>query len=65
MKVAFAEPALPKSGTLVALCLEDRQLSPTARSVDEASGGLVGRAMASSRFQGKANEILAVALPAG
>ncbi len=65
MKVAFAEPALPKSGMLVALCLEDRQLSPTARAVDEASGGLVGRAMAASRFQGKANEVLSVALPAG
>jgi leucyl aminopeptidase len=65
MKVAFAEPVLPKSGTLVALCLEDRQLSATARSIDEANGELVGRAMASSRFQGKANEVLAVTLPAG
>jgi leucyl aminopeptidase len=65
MKVAFAEPALPKSGVLAALCLEDRHLSPTAHAIDEATSGLVVRAMAGSRFQGKANEILSVTLPAG
>jgi conjugal transfer/entry exclusion protein len=65
MKVAFAEPALPKSGALAALCLEDRQLSSTAHAIDEATGGMVVRAMAGSRFQGKANEILSVTLPAG
>jgi len=65
MKISFADPALPSSGTLVAFATEERQLSPTARTLDERSGGLIARAMAGGRFAGKANEVLPVTLPAG
>jgi leucyl aminopeptidase len=65
MKIGFSEPSLPKSGVVVAFSLADRALGPTARRLDEAAGGIVAKALAGSRFAGKAGETLAVALPAG
>ncbi len=63
MKIAFAEPALPESGTLVVGVLDDRQLTPTAEAVDGRTGGALVRAMAASRFRGKPSELLDVLAP--
>jgi len=65
MKIGFSEPSLPKSGVVVAFSLADRALGPTARRLDEAAGGILGRALAGSRFTGKAGETLSAALPPG
>jgi leucyl aminopeptidase len=63
MKVVFAAPTQPKSGTIVVGVLEDRKLSPTGVVLDKASGGALKRAMASSRFTGRKDEVLGVLAP--
>jgi leucyl aminopeptidase len=63
MKIVFAEPARPKSGTLVVGALEDRTLSPTGAALDKDSGGALTRAMAASRFMGRKDEVLGVLAP--
>jgi leucyl aminopeptidase len=63
MKIVFAEPARPKSGTLVVGTLEDRTLSPTGAALDKDSGGALTRAMAASRFMGRKDEVLGVLAP--
>ncbi|HYD97947.1 MAG TPA: leucyl aminopeptidase [Alphaproteobacteria bacterium] len=65
MKISFAEPAAPTGGTIVALVMADRTLSPGARALDERSGGMIGRALAASRFSGKRDETLAILAPSG
>jgi leucyl aminopeptidase len=64
MKIVFAEPARPKSGTLVVGVLEERQLSPTAAALDKESGGSVTRAIAASRFTGRKDDVLGILAPA-
>jgi leucyl aminopeptidase len=64
MKIAFAEPREPNSGTIVVGVLEDRKLTPRAAALDKESGGALKRAMAASRFTGRKDEILGVLAPA-
>src|SRR5260370_38383305 len=64
MKIAFAEPGRPKSGTIVVGVTEDRTLTPTAAALDKESGGALKRAMESSRFTGRKDEALGVLAPA-
>jgi len=64
MKIAFAEPETPDSGTIVVGVLEDRKLSPAAAALDKESGGALKRAMGASRFIGRKDESLAVMAPA-
>jgi len=64
MKISFAAPRLPKSGTIVVFAAEGRKLSPTGKALDKTSGGALFRAMESSRFTGRALETLAVLAPA-
>ena len=64
MKINFAAPRLPKSGTIVVFAAEGRKLSPTGKALDKTSGGALFRAMESSRFTGRALETLAVLAPA-
>ncbi len=64
MKISFAAPRLPKSGTIVVFAAEGRKLSPTGKALDKTSGGALTRAMDSSRFTGRALETLAVLAPA-
>ncbi len=64
MKISFAAPRLPKSGTIVVFAAEGRKLSPTGNALDKTSGGALFRAMESSRFTGRALETLAVLAPA-
>ena len=63
MKIAFAEPGRPKSGTIVAGVLEDRTLSPSAAELDKETGGALKRAIAASRFTGRKDEVLGVLAP--
>jgi leucyl aminopeptidase len=65
MRIVFAEPARPKSGTIVVGVLEERKLSPTAAALDKDAGGALKRAMAASRFTGRKDEVLGVLAPPG
>ena len=58
MKITFAALSLPKTGALAVAVAWDRKLSPSAKQLDKASGGALGRAMEVSRFRGKKGEIL-------
>jgi len=64
MKIAFAEPKQPSSGTIVVGVLEDRKLTPTGTALDKETGGALKRAMAASRFTGRKDEVLGVLAPA-
>src|SRR3984893_16928070 len=64
MKVAFAEPGRPKSGTIVVGVTEDRRLPPTVAALDKESGGALKRPMESSRYTGRKDDVLGVLAPA-
>ena len=64
MKIAFAEPNRPKSGTIVVGVTEDRTLTPTGVALDKETGGALKRAMESSRFTGRKDDVLGVLAPA-
>ena len=63
MKISFAAPRMPRSGTVVVAVMEDRKLSPHAAQLDKDSGGALKRAIEASRFTGKSDETLAVLAP--
>ena len=65
MKVGLSEYKLPRSGVLLAGVLEKGELLATAKAVDEASGGVLARAIAGSRFTGATGQWLEVLAPAG
>jgi leucyl aminopeptidase len=65
MKIAFAKPALPTEGALVVSVLADGVLSPTAAAIDAQTGGLIARAIAASRFEGKKDQTLLLVAPHG
>jgi len=65
MKITFAKPGRPKKGAVVCAVMEDGKLSPTAREIDHKTNGLIGSAIAGSRFSGKAHQTLTVFTPAG
>ncbi|HXP03189.1 MAG TPA: leucyl aminopeptidase [Stellaceae bacterium] len=65
MKINFAEFEPPRSGAVAVGVWEEGALSPSARQLDEASGGAIARALAASpRFRGKRSEIVPVVGPA-
>jgi leucyl aminopeptidase len=65
MKIAFAEPDLPRSGAAVAGIWEERELTSFARQLDEATDGSITRALAgAARFSGKKGELLSIVAPA-
>ena len=63
MKISFAGPHLPRSGTVAVPVAEERNLLPSASRLDEESGGTLTRAMAASKFKGRADDTLAVLAP--
>ncbi|HLI22301.1 MAG TPA: leucyl aminopeptidase [Stellaceae bacterium] len=63
MKISFAAPRMPRSGTVVVAIMEDRKMSPHAGDLDKQSGGALKRAMENSRFTGKADETLMIPGP--
>src|SRR5512145_442927 len=65
MKIAFAKPDQASSGTFVVAVTEDRKLTPSAAALDKKTGGVLTRAMASSRFRGRKNELLEILAPKG
>jgi leucyl aminopeptidase len=65
MKVAFAKPEIPASGTLVALAADGRKLGKLASQLDKATKGAIARALEASRFKGGAEEFLTILAPAG
>ncbi|HEY9569117.1 MAG TPA: leucyl aminopeptidase [Thalassobaculum sp.] len=60
MKIAFAKPGRPKKGAVVVSATEGGKLSPSAAAIDRETGGLLGKAIAGSRFTGKAHQTLTV-----
>jgi leucyl aminopeptidase len=64
MKISFAAPSTPRSGTIVCAVMEERKLSPTAEKLDKASGGAIKRAIAASRFTGRSDDTLMILAPA-
>ncbi len=64
MKINFAAPSMPRSGTIVCAVMEERKLSPTAEKLDKASGGAIRRAIAASRFTGRSDDTLMILAPA-
>ncbi|HNB26585.1 MAG TPA: leucyl aminopeptidase [Alphaproteobacteria bacterium] len=65
MKVAFAKPEVPNTGTIVALVAEGRKLGKLAHQLDKATKGAIARALEASRFKGGAEEFLTLLAPAG
>ena len=65
MKITFSQPKFPESGAIVVGVAAKRRLSPGAGDVDKRTKGALKRAMAASRFTGKANELLDLPGPAG
>jgi leucyl aminopeptidase len=65
MQVSFAAPSEVKSGAWVVGASEGPQLLPAAAKADKAASGAVARALAVSRFKGKAGQILEILAPAG
>jgi leucyl aminopeptidase len=65
MKISFAKPSPATDGAMVVTVLEGRDLSATARQLDDDSGGTLSRAIAASRFEGKKDQTLLLMAPAG
>src|SRR5215475_12128342 len=65
MKIAFAKPELPDSGSLGVASMDGRKLGLHAAQVDKLTKGAVTRAMGASRFKGGADEHLSLLAPAG
>ncbi|MBI3453762.1 MAG: leucyl aminopeptidase [Rhodospirillales bacterium] len=65
MKIAFAKPEQPTSGTFVVGVLEDRKFTPAAASLDKKTGGVLTRAMGASRFKGRKDDMLEILAPKG
>lgn len=65
MKISFAAPALPRSGSLVVGVLSGGDLLPSAQRIDKASNGALTRAIGASRFNGESGQSLTVMAPSG
>jgi leucyl aminopeptidase len=65
MKIAFAKPELPSTGTIAVGVLEEHRLTPTAQQLDKQTKGAIGRALGVGRFKGRADEQLSVLTPPG
>ena len=65
MKVAFAKPEPATSGSYVVAVLDDRKLTPAAAALDKKTGGVLTRAMGSSRFKGRKDDVLDIVAPKG
>ncbi|MGF7160464.1 leucyl aminopeptidase [Rhodoligotrophos appendicifer] len=65
MKIKFAKPARPKTGTLVLLVAEGGGLGPLGQDVDTATQGALSRAMKLAGFDGKRDKFLDLLAPGG
>jgi leucyl aminopeptidase len=65
MQFTFAATAAAEIGALVVGATEGPELLPAAAKCERTSRGAVGRALESSRFKGKAGQIVEILAPAG
>ena len=65
MKIAFAKPELPGSGTIIVGVLEEHRLTHTAQLIDKQTKGAIARALAVGRFKGRSDEQLSILAPQG
>jgi leucyl aminopeptidase len=65
MKISFAKPELPETGSVAVAVMDGRKLGLHAAQIDKQTKGSVARAMGASRFKGGAEEHLALLAPAG
>ncbi len=64
MKLTFAAPGLPETGVVAAFVLEDRELSASARLLNDRLQGALVRAIEAGRFKGKKDQLLSLPAPA-
>jgi leucyl aminopeptidase len=64
MKITFSDLAVPASGAVVAFATEGGDLMPSAVALDEATKGVVTRAIKASTFKGKFGQNLQILSPA-
>jgi leucyl aminopeptidase len=64
MQISFAAPSLDRPGA-VAVGAAEAGLLPSAVALDKSLGGALIRAMGSSRFKGKAGQVLELLAPSG
>src|SRR5262245_54194974 len=65
MNVAFAKLEVPTSGAVVTAVFADNKLAPSAAKLDKQTKGAISRAIAASRFKGRAEDSLLINAPAG
>jgi len=65
MKIAFAKPAAPNTGSYVVGVHEDRKLTAAAAALDKRTRGMLAAALAASRFRGRKGETLDILSPRG
>ena len=65
MKIEFSEISTPATGVIAVGVTDDRTLGATARALDEQSGGVLSRALASGRFSGKKGTSTTIVAPHG
>src|SRR6202012_68956 len=63
LDIAFAKPALPKSGALVLLIHEGEKPSGLWTQLDEATGGAITRAFEVAEFKGAKGKTCAILAP--
>ncbi len=63
LDIAFAKPALPKSGALVLLVRENEAPSGLWQQADEATGGAIARALAATEFKGAKGKTCLILAP--
>ena len=63
LDIAFARPALPKSGALVLLMGEGEQPSGIWQQADEATGGAIARALKAAEFKGAKAKVCNILAP--
>ncbi|MCK5546887.1 MAG: leucyl aminopeptidase, partial [Rhodospirillaceae bacterium] len=65
MKISFANPSKPKSGTAVVGVMDGRKLCTSATALDKLTHGAIGKAIRASSFKGAKNHSLTIMTPAG
>ncbi|TCS60383.1 leucyl aminopeptidase [Varunaivibrio sulfuroxidans] len=65
MKITFAAPAAPATGSVVATVYEGGVLSASAKTLDDATKGALSRAIKAAHFKGSAKHSLTVLTPGG
>jgi leucyl aminopeptidase len=65
MQISFTAPSITGAGALVVGASSGSALWPSAQAADKAAGGALSRAIKTSRFKGKAGQVLEILAPAG